>query len=264
MAMTLGDRSSLIREFHRLSEENRRMASNRADNDQRQVAIGQAESVLQRYFEGLPRQVMSRCPMTGTPLTKAFDPWGTDGFWWQEMKIRDTPEPPPPATFRVLRGALNLNGLPPLGGRAAAHVGPDVPYVIPRILNMPTMVMVVSSLHMQSGYTAYPLAYYSTQQPPVGALVATWRMQTYSYFDPQDGHAWSMPSDPWDFELRPWIEKGKVFWIEPGDPQFAVKAGLWVEYPFKDIRAQRLAQTIVGDKLSTCPPPDGTPYEPFD
>ena len=264
MAMTPKDRSFLLSEYYRLGDENRRMASTNADYDQRQAVIAQSGSILQRYFDSLPRELMSRCPLTSMPLVKALDPWGVDGFWWQEMKIRNTPEPPPPSTFRVLRGALSLNGLPPLGGHDQAHVGPDVPYVIPRILEMPTMVMVVSSLHMQNGYIAYPLAYYSTQPPPIGSLVATWRMQTYSYLDPQHGHAWSMPSDPWDFELRPWIERGKVFWIEPGDPQLIVKGGPWVAYPFKDLQGQRLVQTIVRDRLLASPPPDGTPYEPFE
>ena len=257
-------RDQAIREYLRLEGENRRMAAEGVDRNERRKVIDQANQIQQAYFNGLPRVPMSRCPFTGEPLVRVFDPWGVDGFWWQETESGKTQDPAAPATFRVLRGALNLNGLPALGGPAEAHVGPDVPYVIARVLSMPTMVMVVSSLPMLNGYTAYPLAYFSTEAPPPGSLVATWRRLTYSFVDRKGDSCWYMPSDVWDFDLKPWVEAGKVLWIEPGDAKLVVQKGHWDKFPFKDLQGTRLDQTIIRDKLHTGPPPDGTPYQPFE
>jgi hypothetical protein len=111
------------------------------------------------YFAGLPRLPLSCCPHTSAPLVKAFDPWGVDGYWWQEEESAPYQEPPPPPSFAVLTGALGLNGKPPKGGpRKPAHVGPDVPFVIPRILSLPTMVAVVRGITMENGYRAFPIA----------------------------------------------------------------------------------------------------------
>ena len=257
-------RDSAIREYARLMDQNRQMAAAMVDLKERRLVLDKANKVHADYFDALPRVPMSLCPFTGQPLLKAFDPWGLDGFWWQERKLYNLIEPPAPETFRVLRGALNLNDRPPLGGPAEAHVGPGIPYVIPRLLKMPTMLMVVSSLPMLNGYTAYPLAYFSTEVPMASSLVATWRCQTYSFTNSNGAPVWCMPSDVWDFDLKPWVESNKVLWIEPGDPEMSIQRGNWEQYPFKSIQGDMVQQTIVEDRLSTSPPPDGTPYHPFE
>jgi hypothetical protein len=122
----------------------------------------------------------------------------------------------------------------------------------------------VSSVLMANGYYAYPLAYFSQQTPLIGSLVATWREQTYSFRLKTGDPAWSMPNDPWDFDLEPWVNVGKVLWIDPSDPQQPVQGGPWKTFPFKDVQGQRLHQTIVADQLRTSPPPDGVPFQPFE
>jgi hypothetical protein len=59
----------------------------------------------------------------------------------------------------VLRGAVNFNNLRPVAGRIEVWPGPEVPYVIPRLLEMPGMLAVISHIGMDTGYTVYPIAY---------------------------------------------------------------------------------------------------------
>ncbi|MBS8122273.1 hypothetical protein [Candidatus Vampirococcus lugosii] len=75
-----------------------------------------------------------------------------------------------PSKFRLLRGALNFNNLKPKGGRHKALLGPEVPYVIPRILKLPTMIMVISQITLDG----YLLSYFSDEKPKPGQLTSPW------------------------------------------------------------------------------------------
>jgi hypothetical protein len=119
------------------------------------------DELLIQYFTQLPRYVFGRCPVCNLPLEQVFDPWGLDGFWWQESLSGDCPKPAACEHFRVLTGALNLNGKLPQGGEAESHPGPEVPFLVPKVLELPTMVAVISSLPMENGYSAYPISYFS-------------------------------------------------------------------------------------------------------
>jgi hypothetical protein len=51
--------------------------------------------------------------------------------------------------FCVLGGAVNYQGLPPLGGNQEVIPGPEIPFVYPRLLALPGVVAVISSLPME-------------------------------------------------------------------------------------------------------------------
>ena len=63
--------------------------------------------------------------------------------------------------------------------------------------------------------------------------------------------------DPWDFELAPWMESGKLLWIEPGDVSLALRRGL--PSPYVDLPGVREEQIIAGGRVSLRLPPDGSP-----
>lgn len=222
------------------------------------------EMYLEEYYRRLPRMTLSRCPFTGEPLVRAFDPWGMDGFWWQHDKLRIIDEPAAPNTFQLLQGAVSLNGFPPRGGKGEAVIGPDAPFVIPRIMSREGMVAVISSIAMENGYTAYPIVYYSETKPEPGSLTQGWREQTYSYVDSAGSNSWRIDAHPWDFRLGPWVQSRRVRWIDPGDPQLVVQSGYWSDFPYKDLSARRERQTLIEDRLLLSPPPNGEEFRPFE
>jgi hypothetical protein len=223
----------------------------------------QKAELLLQYFVQLPRHAFGRCPVCNVLLEQAFDPWGLDGFWWQEQLSGSCPKPSACEHFRVLTGALNLNGKPPLGGEAESYPGPEVPYVIPKVLELPGMVAVISSIPMTNGYTAYPISYFSQDQPPTSALANPWTKRSCNFTDASGEPVFTYKTDPWDFELLPWIVKGRVKWIEPGDPQNVLKSGPAERCPFIDLKGLRLQQVIKNGQRSTKPTPHREVINPF-
>ncbi len=216
--------------------------------------------LLKRYFESLPRMPLSRCPWCLEPLVRTFDPWGLQGFWWQLGAHGTEPEPCP--HFRLLLGAVNLNGLPPSAGGEVAP-GPEVPYVIPRILAMPTMIAVIAAQSLENGYTAFPIAYFSEVAPPQGSLTAEWNREDYVYEEAPGRRVWTVRRDPWDFGLGPWVDSGKVCWIAPSDERLAL-VGPPVPFPYADLSGRRERLVISGSTLTTLPPPAGEEIDPFE
>ncbi len=221
------------------------------------------DAVLARYFAGLPRFVFGRCPVCNALLEQVFDPWGLDGFWWEEDLAGDCPAPSACKHFRVLTGALSLNGHAPLGGEADAYPGPEVPFVIPLVLEMPSMVAVISSIAMGNGYTAHPISYFSTEPPPTNALAHPWTRTSCDFTAPDGASAFTYLTDPWDFELLPWVAKGKVQWIKPGDRQNALRSGVGEPFPYANLPGLREQQKIWQDRRTTTPPPNGEEIDPF-
>ena len=217
------------------------------------------------YADRLPRVPLSRCPYCEEPLVRVFDPYGLDGFWWHAVSPVRFKEPEACPHFAVLLGALNLHGRAPQEAQAAAEPGPEVPYVIPRLLEIETMRSVCFSLKMTTGDTAYPIAYFAESLPPSSELHQPWTKRGYQVTD-DDGvpAGWSIKVDGWDFDLAPWIERGKLLWIEPEDPALVLRGAGDGPSPYVGLAGDRQPQRFQRGRRSLLPPPSGGTAEPFD
>lgn len=224
------------------------------------VAVG-------RYFDELPRVVVSACPHCGEPLRRAFDPWGLDGPWWGEHDLCEYGEPSACEHFRVLLGALRVGqGDVPARTLMQSYPGPEVPFVVPRLLELPTMIAVVGELTMERGGPAYPIAYFS-EQPIEGAeLHQPWRRTMFWY--QRDGHdAWSARNDVWDFELGPWVDRDLLRWVilRDDDPVPRVhKASDGASCPLVGLPGERAPQVVLDGDRDFLPVPDGSLLNPFE
>ena len=243
-----------------------------ASADPKQVPSGTAYDRLRErlkqlpheYAAALPTYTLSRCPFCGTPLTGLFDPWGFDGFWWMPSMRGGVGKPTGCDHFRVLRGAVWLQDQPLITGPYEAMLGPDVPYVIPRIMHMPTMTMVIHSILMEPGYVAFPLAYFSREAPVPGTLTQGWIEKTYSFLDANGDHAWSVGNDPWDFDLTPWIASGQVRWTIPDNPEAMLAPQSGTTCPFGNPKPVALPQTAKNNTLRFTGVPTNETAEPFE
>jgi len=221
-------------------------------------ALGQA------YFDGIPRPVLGRCPVCQAPFRHSFDPWGVDGFWWQEKEGTKTAEPEPCPHFGLLQGAVDLRGEPVSGAaRNESFLGPGVPFVIPRVLEQPPVVAVVMALPMEMGATAYPITYFTGEPLPPGSFTQPWTRTSYSWPDGKGGFGWRVDTDPWDFDLGPWVRSGKLLWIEPEDPEFQLRSHGDGPCPYVGLPGVRERQYVKGDQLWTLKPPQGEGVDPF-
>jgi len=207
----------------------------------RSALVKEIEPLIDEYWNWVPAVRLSRCPFCQNDLMRLFDPVDLTGFWWMDQTQRPRPEPPCCEHFCLLLGAVNLNGLPPKGGLFECRPGPDMPFVIPRILEMPTMTAVVSCVLMQCGYSAYPIAYFSQVPPKTRSLTQSWAQKEYR-FALQDGHCgWDIVDNIYDYNLMPWSKEGK---LRLGDPSTSSR-----DDPFKDLKGMGREQVLIDNEL---------------
>jgi hypothetical protein len=219
------------------------------------ACLKRAEELEAEYFARLPRLIMSYCPFDQKPLIRTFDPFGLNGHWWEEDAI--TQELPSCPHFCVLVGAVSFAGLPPRAGRRQVNPGPQVPYVIPRLLDYEGMIAVISRITMDNGYLAYPIAYFALRRPPPQDLTAGWARSIHSYKTQLGELGWKGPNDPWDFELKPWLQAGKIRWCPPGADNTFLSTEPWELCPYLDLPGERQRMEVQQDRAWTAGLPGG-------
>ena len=221
-------------------------------------------AVIAEYSDRLPRVLMSACPFTGLKVLRAWDPFGVDGPWWHATRTFTPAEPAAPPSFRDLLGALDLRGRESTEATLSVIAGPGVPFVVPQLLGLPDMVAVIHRIELATGAIAYPTGYFSREEIHPASLHQFWTRPDL-WFKTESGSSWTAKNHRWDFELEPWIEKGKVRWIRPGDPEYRV-AGFesGERCPYVGLEGVRMQQTLCRGQISVDDPPDGTIPEPFE
>ncbi len=172
-----------------------------------------------QYRMGVPVDTLSKCPFTGDGLKHSLDRYGIDGLWWNsDYPIR--PEENLPASYLGFTGALKLDNNRDSKVETFPFIctpGPDVPFVLPRLLFFNQIKAVLSSCKVGS-HTAYLVFYYSC--PPMTGLERPneFGMGSYRYSDLNGDIKYGRYYDTIrDFDLEEWIRDGKLLWIQPDD-----------------------------------------------
>lgn len=233
---------------------------------QRQAKAKERDAVIQEYAERLPFVPLSRCPFCANELEYPIDVQGFDGPWWFKGPLAEYPEPNTCEHFRVLLGATDFKSRKPAEAEAIPEAlpGPGAPYVVPRMFaEVPEMKAVVSTLPIPPGYTGYPIAYFS-EKPAHGALLhQPWGRESYQVRN-EDGEyeSWRSANDKIDFDLQPWIDRGLLLWIEPGDSSLVLRNR--PPSPYVGLAGVRAPQKISRGNLQALPLPSGQPLQPFE
>ncbi len=232
---------------------------------QSQMMVKERDAVLDEYAKRLPLVPLSRCPFCAEPLEYSIDVQGLDGPWWFNGPMAEFPQPKCCTHFRVLLGAMDFHSNRPLETELIPEVlpGPGVPFVVPRLLEIPTMKTVVSSFTIPPNYMAYAIAYFS-ENPLHGALLhQPWGRQAYQVLDENGKYeGWTAANDKIDFDLGPWIDKGLVLWVNPGDSTLTLQNR--PPCPYVNLPGVRAPQKIVRGELETMPLPTGKRLQPFE
>lgn len=174
-------------------------------------------SATQEYEAATPIVSLSRCPISGEVFETSLDLFGLDGLWWiYDRDIRPTVAAPP--TLFAFSGALAIDG-PIAAVPTLTMVGPGRPFVLPRILDHPALRAVVSAV-MIGEHVGFPIVYFADPIPADLPSTDDWGHSIHYRLDsrghPTSAHATEYDPDK-DFDLAPWIERGKLSWIDPGD-----------------------------------------------
>jgi hypothetical protein len=188
------------------------------------AVIAQRNVLREEYEAGLPVVPLARCPFTGVVFAHTLDTEGLDGLWWQyDLPIRGYDERPP--TFFALTGAVALSGEPepaPFDRRP----GPEVPYVLARMLLHDDVKAVVSSVPI-GPHTGYAVTYFARPVPPMLQRMNDWGTAIYTYETASAPELWDgveEENEVLDLDLARWIDSGDLLWIAPGDASLALRS----------------------------------------
>lgn len=219
----------------------------------------------QDYRQCVPILPLSRCPYTMEVVYHSIDCYGLDGLWWDnEVPIR--PVDVLPSTFFTLNGALKFEG-PIEKTTFYVRPGPEVPYVVPEVLSAKGFKAVISTTNVGK-HTAYPIFYFVEDWGEAMEPMNIWGANYWQYFD-KDGalkynEYGSLPTDDdsyleiirkenpddgsdttytIDFDLKKWVDQGKLLWIEPGDGTFTLKTSA-AGCPYLNLEGSRAFSVI--------------------
>jgi len=211
-----------------------------------------AEKIREEYLEVIPDAAISRCPFTGSTLIRSIDLEGIDGLWWDyynpaRRKVELLP------TFFAMDGAVKFAaGVEQLP--FSFSVGPEVPFVLPRLLKHAAIKAVLSSLPI-GGHRAYFITYYSEPMLSDIRRVNDLGTYCYEYSDKQGLIQKDFYQDPAkDFELEDWINTGKLLWIEPDDLTLTLRSYL-SGCPYLNLPGSRKTLAVINGDITEAEEP---------
>jgi hypothetical protein len=164
--------------------------------------------------------LLARCPICGGTVREAVDTYSLNGLGWRNRQPdgygwrsggfykADC------AHVQIVAYGINLNGLLPDDVTQWVGIGSERPYVMAPLLELEDTCAVIHALPVRragersSGYYTLVFTTYFT------ANVAAFRAATRSF---HREYTLLVPGLG-DYELRPWVARGKLFWLDAGDP----------------------------------------------
>jgi hypothetical protein len=178
-----------------------------SEKKKRLELIDQIDNLTDDYFARLPIRLFSICPFVNEPLKLPIDPFGYEGHWWSSSRRVKNVCP----SYSVIRQAVHLNGnRSELAENKTVILGPEVPYIIPRLLEFPTMVCVINKMQLECGYTFFSITYFSEKKLSSNELkCGAW---VYPYRGSFEKH-----QDSWSYDFNPFIAQKKIYWINESE-----------------------------------------------
>lgn len=206
------------------------------------------QEINRRFRELLPEVMVARCPHSGESVRWPIDTLGLDSWFWEyESTIRRTPSSRPP-TWLAMTGAMRLADPvehPPF----TVVPGPEVPFVVPRILRSPGVQAVIAEVRV-GAHTGWTISYFGPEPDNV-PLVNLWGTNKYPVYRPGEQSGWASEHpkvSEYDFKLTPWLRSGALLWIAPGDEAATLREGP-AGCPFVDLPGRRKIAIVANGKI---------------
>lgn len=203
------------------------------------------------YWNKLPRYLIARCPLCGVRLTNCADTHSL--FEWGGSDSKNLSSHPenaiPCAHFVGVEQFIHLNGnFPTELGYFPCTYG-DVPIAVPELLldelhagavihSLP--ICRVEGDAFTPRYSVYTVTYYADS--PAQARDRSYRLHypqgigkdadTTPLFD-TSGRSYR---EPLVADLRYWVERGKLHWLDLDDPTLPLKSGPASDFPYAGIQ----------------------------
>lgn len=162
----------------------------------------QVSDIVEEYMAGVPVMPVSRCPFTGLTVNQSIDTFGLDGMWWNyEAAARPAVELP--ETYFALTGAVRLSILVE-NFQFLCVPGPEMPYVVPRLLNYDGIRAVLSTVRV-GVHQAFMVFYFASPMVYGIDRVNDWASDSYTYENAEGDSFWEsndVTPDDMDFDLK--------------------------------------------------------------
>ncbi|MRH88614.1 hypothetical protein GFY24_14375 [Nocardia sp. SYP-A9097] len=208
-------------------------------------AIYLAFDLHSEYQKMLPRIALARCPLTGSTAHWALDIGDLDGWYWRsENPVQQLPTGLP-QTWIAMKGAVRL-AEPPTFAPYDCRPGPGMPFILPHLLEQPEARAVITELPI-GRHTGWAITYFAPRRPEDIALEDLWGQHGNPVLDPRGlerEYAERLPGRRTkDFDLLPWLDTGKLLWIESGDDTATLRQGA-EDCPYLGIEGDQREQRI--------------------
>lgn len=224
--LTAARRRALLKEYVELSSAIAEVEGADTLDVQRLSVLVEAKMALVfEYQDGFAPRAVARCPFTGERASLAVDTFDLDGLWWDWGSPLRSADDLPDTTF-AYNGAMRL-GTPVAAAPFVARPGPEVPFVVPRVLSHPGLRAVISTLPV-GPHTGYPVMYFADPVPLDLRRVNHWGASLYFARTSTGFGQHYVPEGvaEYDWDLAPWIERGKLSWIAPGDEALELRSSV--------------------------------------
>jgi len=189
-------------------------------------------------------------PFTGESFDHTIDVLGLDGLWWNYRNPTRRSEALPP-TVLAFTGALRLSQ-PVEPAPFLCKPGPGLPFIVPRVLEQEGVRAVLAGISV-GAHMGYAVVYFAEQEMRSYEGFNTWGTDSSSFaYDEYDygWNTWEARPEDYCFDLRRWVESGKLLWIAPDDSEptiHTVTAGC----PYLDLAGERMLQVIQDGEVWT-------------
>lgn len=237
-----------------------------------ETGIFASGNASEEYWQSLPTYLIARCPFCGSTCTARVDTYSLEGGGLTSSMDDKMDGHVGCKHFVATQKFVNLNRQIPHNLRDF-DIELDVPFVMPVFLRDDTpSFAVMHSLPLCEierdwlppfrrkfvpRYTIYTITYYSTSPGELWGWRRTEEAKIGKNDPEYDGtllhtsfHAEAQPQS-WD--LRLWVRRGKLQWLDLSQDELPLKAGPPKEFPYAGIRGYRLPFFISKGKV-------GTPY----
>jgi hypothetical protein len=228
----------------------------------------QVGEVRLNFIRRKPNVLISRCPFCRKSIWMKVGIFSlVDEFWYRlesdgrEEVIKESRC----SHLFCVDGALNLNGHQPSEAKAPLTVtnntikmAAEVPFIKPRVLNLRTIVAVVHSFPVADKYTAYPIVYFAKRQPPQEEYCLAWARQYYSAHHKASGQGVVLTgkrTDAQDYELEKWVQRKKLFWLDPADDEHPLVRKPVEAFPYNNVPGRRNPYLMKDGQVTDLPNP---------
>ena len=210
---------------------------------------------VETYWRRLPTYLFARCPLCGAEYTSVADthsirrwlttPEGHNSIFSVDFQKEGC------AHFTAVQSFINLNGFIPTEVNYLSGKCGDVPIVIPELLldefdagavvhSLP--ICRVEGNEFVPRYSLYTVTYYSNAPGEARPRSYDLRFPDFKNDDDDSSPLFLFDSsgrirrEPVVGDLRHWVERGKLHWLDLDDPTLPLKSGPVSDFPYAGIQ----------------------------